>query len=382
MKDRFFSCMFMMILFAASAACSPPVPGGNNESGSTLTFTRRAIVDRQGFGYEVFSILVPRKWSFQGQVNWKFPGGIPQPVLTWRVNSPDGRAHVQQYPDMNFQWSNNPMMLQTYRVNGASVAQPVPAADFLTRMFLPSIRGGASARVIKRTELPELARYWKTVQEQLLLQVYNPISPLPARPVMDAEAALIEIQSDGGTSASREQYMVIINRAYMAVPSMYGPIQTVAWNAVVTSFVAPASNKKELSVPFSVMMHSAKLSPRWGVDCTRLTATCARNMLRQQQAIFNQMQQISRSQSEVSDMIMDGWEKRNKVMDGVYDRFSDYMRGTERYHDPIQDMTVDIPNTYENAWTNGLDYVVSENPNFNPNLTADTRNWTRMTPVR
>lgn len=382
MRDRFLACMCLTFLFGAFAACSSSVPRGNT-SGATATFTRRAIVDHQGFGYEVFSILVPQNWIFKGQVNWKFPGGLPQAVLAWRVDSPDGQIHAQQYPDMNFQWSNNPMMLQTYRANGAPVARPVTAGDFLSGMFLPSIRRSVSpARIVKRTDLPELAKYWKTIQEQLLLQVYHPISPLPAQPVLETEAVLMEIQPDGGNNNAHEQFLVVINRAYMAIPSMYGPIQTVSWNAVITSFIAPVSNKKELAVPFGVMMHSAKISPRWGIDCTRLTAMCARNMLRRQQAIFNQMRQISQTQSETSDMIMDGWKKRNAVMDGVYDRFSDYMRGSERFHDPIQDMTVDIPNNYDSAWTNGLEYVLSENPNFNPNQTADTRNWTRMKPIR
>ncbi len=374
MTGRSFLCSVLLLFLFLPGACSPPQDNANDPS--ALTFTRRAIVDSQGFGYEVFSILVPKDWSFQGQVTWQMENGLPRPILTWAVHSPDNRIQVNQYPDMNFFWSNNPMMVQTYRMNGAAVAQPVSASDFLTGMFLPSQSGG-SYQVVKQTPLPELAEYWRTIQEQLLLQVYNRISPLQSRPQLQAEAALIET-SPGTDTGKHRQHLVVINRVYNAMPSMYGPVQTVSWNALVTSFTAPASDRKDVAVPFGVMMNSARLSPRWGVDCTRLTATCARNMLRQQQAIFNQMQQIRNTQSEISDMIMDGWEKRNAVMDGVYNRFSDYMRSSERYHDPIQDMTVDFPNIYDNAWTNGLDYVVSEDPNFNPNLTPDTRNWTRM----
>lgn len=378
MKNRVFISLFLVMVLSIPVGCAPPVENGSDPS--SLTFTRRAVTDSQGFGYDVFSILVPKDWSFQGRVNWQIENGLPRPILTWAVNSPDGKVRVQQHPDMNFFWSNNPMMIQTYQMNGAAVAQPVSASDFLTQMFLPS-RSGGSVQVVKQTPIPELAKYWRTIQEQLLLQVYHPISPLPARPQLQAEAVLIETRS-GSDNGSQEQHLVVINRVFNSIPSMYGPVQTVSWNAIVTTFTAPASDRKAVAVPFGVMMNSARLSPRWGVDCTRLTAICARNMLRHQQAIFNQMQQISNTQSEISDMIMDGWEKRNAVMDGVYNRFSDYMRDSERYHDPIQDMTVDIPNMYETAWTNGLDYVVSENPDFNPNRTADTRNWTRLEPVR
>ena len=210
------------------------------------------------------------------------------------------------------------------------------------------------------------------------MQVYHPISPLPARPRLEAEAALVD--TVGGTTS--ERFLVVINRVYSAQPSMYGPIETVSWTAEITSYRAPVEGDPEFASAFQVMIRSAQISPRWAVDSTRLIATCARNMLRSQQQIFQTMRQIGQAQSEIGDMIMDGWQRRNAIMDGVHDRFSDAVRGSERYRDPIQEMEVAVPNLYENAWTNGLDYVFSENPEFDPNQTSSTQNWTQLQRVR
>lgn len=342
-----------------------------------LRLKRQAITDSRGFGYNVFNILVPEDWQFTGQVQWANNMGLPQAYLTYQTSSPDGKAKVQHYPEQIFHWSENTDLINGYRMNGAATAPPMGAEDFVRQLLLPSI-GKTHAQIRKTTSMPKLAEQNKKLQEMLLMQVYQPISPLPTVPRMDAEAALIETEYEG----INEQFLVVINRVHTAQPTVYGTIQSVSWIAEVTSYRAPASDNKTYGTAFQVMLHSAQISPRWAVDCTRLSAFCARDMLRTQQQIFSRMRQIAQTQSEISDMIMDGWEKRNKIMDGVHDRFSDYMRSSERYHDPVQDMEIDVPNIYENAWTNGSEYVFCDNPNFNPNQTESTQHWTQMERIR
>ncbi|MGD9162035.1 MAG: hypothetical protein PVG39_26725 [Desulfobacteraceae bacterium] len=371
-KLRYGFILFSLIvlLWTENTVCS-------KNTDHMLSFKRQTITDSQGFGYDVFNILVPEDWKFSGQVQWSSIMGLPQSYLTYQASSSDGLARVQRYPEQSFNWSENPEIVNGYRMNGAATAPPMGAEDFIRQLFLPSI-GKPRAQVLKTTPMPKLAEQNKKMQEMLLLQIYQPISPLPTVPLLDAEAALVETQCEG----INEQFLVILHRIYSSQPSVFGTIQSVSWIAEVTSYRAPASDNDTYGPAFQIMLRSAQISPRWAVDCTRLSAYSARDMLRTQQQIHSRMRQIGQSQSEVSDMIMDGWEKRNKIMDGVHDRFSDYMRSSERYHDPIQDMEVDVPNIYENAWTNGSEYVFCDNPNFNPNQTGSTQNWTQMERVR
>ncbi len=367
--------VLIMAVFLIVSACTPETTRA--QTGSQLRFKRHTITDSTGFGYPVFQILVPEGWQFSGQVQWTSTMGLPQGFLTYQATAPDGQAQVQRFPEQVYHWTDNPTLLNGYRMNGAATAPPMDATRFVQEMVLPSL-GKSGARIVQTTPMPQLAEQSRRLQEMLLNQVYMPISPLPAPPQMEGEAALVLTQLGNAS----EQYLVVINRVYTTQPSMYGPIASVSWTVELTAYRTPGKTDSTTQTAFQTMIRSATISPRWAVDCTRLIATCTRNMLRQQHQIHQAMRQIGQTQSEISDMIMDGWEKRNAVMDGVHDRFSDYMRGSDPYHDPIQGLEIDVPNQYENAWTNGLDYVFSDDPSFNPNRTASTQNWTQMQRVR
>ena len=102
-----------------------------------------------------------------------------------------------------------------------------------------------------------------------------------------------------------------------------------------------------------------------------------RNQLRQQQAVFQQMQQIRRSQSEVSDMIHEGYQRRSAAMDRVFDKYSESIRGVDTYRDPVNDREVQLPNGMRNAWTNGSEYIFSDEAGYNPNI-GSNQNWQQM----
>ena len=128
-------------------------------------------------------------------------------------------------------------------------------------------------------------------------------------------------------------------------------------------------------------MDSRKDNPVWGENVLKLSAMITRDQLRHQQAIFNRMQQLSRTQSEIGDMIMDSYQKRNQAYDRIFDNYSQAIRGVDSYTDPINNWKVELPTGYDNAWTNGSDYVITEDPGFNPNI-GSTQDWQRMTRQR
>ena len=74
-------------------------------------------------------------------------------------------------------------------------------------------------------------------------------------------------------------------------------------------------------------------------------------------------------------------ERLGVSLDGATVESYQALRGVDRYVDPINNWNVDLPTGYDNAWTNGTDYVFSDSPSFNPN-TLSTGNWQRMTPKR
>ncbi len=64
-------------------------------------------------------------------------------------------------------------------------------------------------------------------------------------------------------------------------------------------------------------------------------------------------------------------------MDRVFDDYSRSIRGTELYADPNDNRSVELPYGYRDVWTNGTDYILSDDVNFDPNVEL-MENWRRM----
>jgi hypothetical protein len=128
-------------------------------------------------------------------------------------------------------------------------------------------------------------------------------------------------------------------------------------------------------------MTSRSDNPVWTVAYTRLCALVTREKLRQQQAIFARYQQIHQTLEECNDIIWQTFRNKSAAEDRMYQSYSEALRGVDTYVDPVNNVNVELPTGYANAWTNGTDYVFSDSANFNPNILS-TGNWQRMTPRR
>ena len=75
---------------------------------------------------------------------------------------------------------------------------------------------------------------------------------------------------------------------------------------------------------------------------------------------------------------MRGYESRQATLDQCHQRFSDYIRGVDRYQNPNLTYPVALPSGYQEAWANGSgQYIMSNNSNFNPNQKSNV-NWQRI----
>jgi hypothetical protein len=158
---------------------------------------------------------------------------------------------------------------------------------------------------------------------------------------------------------------------------MYGTVTALTGIPPVKSFQAPAREMGAKAHQFKVMIDTYQENPAWGVACTRLAADITRNQLRQQQAIFNRMNEIRRTQSEVSDMIAEGYQRRSAAQDRVFDKYSELIRGVDTYRDPVNDREIELPTGMSNAWTNGNEYIFSDQAGYNPNIGSNL-NWQQM----
>lgn len=72
---------------------------------------------------------------------------------------------------------------------------------------------------------------------------------------------------------------------------------------------------------------------------------------------------------QVSEEKMQQFKARGDVYDEVSQKFSDNTLGIDRYFDPHEGKEVELPSGYNHAWCNNNgEYIMSDDPNFNPNV--------------
>jgi hypothetical protein len=358
-----------------SLACLAGVaPQGRNQA---LVFRKYVVMDQEGFHTEALRLLVPKDWQFRGGVTWDWRQVPPAAEVAFTVSSPDGRAVAEQFPEEAFFWTTDPNLQYSLASSGKKTLQPMPPAQFLKAVWAPHHRAGATGlTVLESQPLPELAtRLREAAQYQM--QVFGQISPFQFRYEIRTDAAHVKLQyqRDGATVIEDATAAITYFISYM--PSMYGTVQEVAWTPSVFSFRAPAGEMSDKVKLFKVIADSRQDNPAWQLSCTRLSATVTREQIRQQNAIFARMQQIHRTQQETSDIIMSSYRERSAAYDRIFDNYSQAVRGVETYVDPTTSSKIELPNGYTDAWTNGTDYVMSNDPRFNPNV-GSNQNWQRL----
>ena len=78
---------------------------------------------------------------------------------------------------------------------------------------------------------------------------------------------------------------------------------------------------------------------------------------------------LSRTSSQISEQRMQQWNETNRSQDRINREWSEYIRGTETYNDPVRGEAVELPSGHNHAWVNRSgEYILTDNPNFNPNV--------------
>ncbi|OGD10496.1 MAG: hypothetical protein A2Y86_09185 [Candidatus Aminicenantes bacterium RBG_13_62_12] len=338
-------------------------------------------MDQQFMGLEAFRLLVPKDWIFNGGITWNFARNPPEPYTIYAVSSPAGGSVIQQFPRVNFFSSTNQMSLAAQAQAGITIMQPLGATDFLQRVFITQARQGVSdLKVLEAQPLPALAQYNLRVSN-MLTTIFGQISPFTFAYENRVDSGRVKVEYTQNRRRIIEDFTANIGYFITNMPAMGMCIQEVNWWASVTSFRAPAEDMPSKVRMFQIAVYSRQDNPVFNVSYTRLAAIVTREQLRQQQAIFARFQQIHKTLEETNDIIWQTYQNRSESYDRMFDNYSQAYRGVDTYVDPVNNWNIELPTGYDNAWTNGSDYVFSDSPSYNPNISS-TGNWTQMTRKR
>ena len=341
----------------------------------------QVVMDQQGFQEEVFRLLVPKDWRFDGGIVWDFNRFPAEAFSSYTLTSPDGAAVYRQFPHTSLFWAEDPMLQQSYAQSGFQVSPPVGAEEALRSLYLPNYRPEAqNATVLEVQPLPEVAE--QVVQWQYaLMNVFARISPPQFQYEIRADSARAKYRYTVSGQETIEDVTLTIVYFIAQMPSMYGYVPAITWSVAPRSFHAPSTDMDKRLETFRIIAASVQDNPAWHEHNMTLAAVITREQLRQQQQIFRRLEDIRRSQSEMSDQLFDSWQRRSEAQDRVFERYSQSIRGVETYSDPVSSRQVELPHGYRHAWSNGMDYVLSDDPAFDPNK-AGGPIWTEIHPQR
>ncbi|MQY31270.1 hypothetical protein [Nocardia aurantia] len=327
-----------------------------------------------------FTFLVPQGWRAQSGLTWN--QSLLNPVTPAAVaQSPDGAAWLALLPNAAYSWVDDGRMPEGSMEYGAPILRPRPAADVLLTMLIPRVRPGiGNLRVVAVEHEP--APPWPS---QLSRRV---------QPGDDSIRATVEYTMRG--RAFREIVSLVSRVAEPTpMPTLWGIRQVRYWFTFpALSVGGPVDRWDEYAEYLDTARRTFRVEPTWIQALERLFRQASDNALQQQQTWFAAQQAGHRAQvamgeqlvhmgqdlsNSMDDIVIGGYEQRGAVYDRIYDDQYLATMGLSRYDDPSQPMPVELPYGYESVWSDGQgDYILSEDPSYDPNSAAPGPNWQRL----
>jgi hypothetical protein len=339
---------------------------------SVIRFRMFKYVDAQGIGIEAFRVLIPFDWKFEGGVRWVLDNpGMPA-VVSFRMFNPNGAEELEVFPNQAFFWTDNPTLLQTFPVGaryfGNEVRPIVKPLQALKGIILPRFRGKAEGlRIVAGEPLPDLPKS---------LGAGTQTQPGVAT---TAEGAKIRIQYQRNGKWMEEELYGLVESMSFPHRSMFGQFTNTYWYAdYLFSFKAEKGKLDANSKLFQAMVASFRLNPQWFNKYNQVIEYLIQRQIQQIRSIGELSRIISRTQNEISDMMMQSYNQRQEVYDRVAENFSQHIRGVDQYYNPVEQKPVELPSGYRQAWTNSLgEYILSDQEDFNPNI-GSNQTWQKM----
>jgi len=353
-------------LAKATASVSARARAATNTAG-ILRFKKVSIKDQPNMiGGEAFSFLAPVDWQVDGGLVWRPHPTMPAAV-SMRVRNPKGLEQLESFPTVAFSWGGYLPVTgfpQGSIYLGNEVQPPVrDAIAFVKERLLPRMRGNVPAKVVKTEALPKLAEAARAAEP----------SPPYGGPQMVFTAGRVRIEYEVNGQPVEEDLYCVLNS--MALPTGNMTIQIAD---KLSGLRAPKGKLDEATKLFETMIYSTRINLEWFNQYSQLVQALTQAQMNQIRAAGELSRYISRTSSEISDMMRQSYEQRQASQDRINKNWSQYMRGVDEYHDPVAGRPVELPSGYKNAWVSGSgEYIVTDSVNFNPNVELNG-NWQKL----
>jgi len=359
----------MLVLLSCTHAGPKQESSVAADPDNMIRLKKYSYIDQQGTGIQAFSFLMPADWQFYGGMKWILDNPAMPSVTAFRVYNPKGREEFEVFPNHCFFWTTNLQLLGMFppgsKYFGSTVKRPLTAREALKNIILAEERGGfQDFKILKDEDLPELPRALGAGQ---------------ANGGSGASGAKLRISYSRDGQVMEEEFYAVVEPVTFPVQSMFGTFYNTIWYVdYIFSFKGDQGKLESHTQIFQTITASFKLNPQWYAKYSHVIEYMAQQQIQQIRSVGEFSRMLSRMSDQLSTEQLQQFEARGSVYDKVSEKFSDNTLGIDRYYDPFEGREVELPSGYNHAWCNNNgEYIVSDNPNFNPNVGSNL-NWEQL----
>ena len=340
--------------------------GENNLSGNVLKMQRYSIFDSQ-MGIPAFSVLAPSGYKMQGGITWN--SNLANLVTAdVAITSPDNSVGFYVHPapmyisgSIENQWQRGQLYL-------GMMVMPIPNSptEYIRQYLLPQRRPGArNVQLVDETDLSDWARSVAAINDPYGTEITG----------YGVRARFA--YSENGADWEEDFYCVVV----VARPQM--GVQNVRWLADRNLSVRAHKGELEsLGAVVRTFVQSFKVEKSW---YARFSKAQSQWIAMQQQGIHNAgvLSNIISSTNDYFDQTMSqSWQAKQQAEERAAREFTEYIRDTENYSDPLNERNVELPGGYEKAWGNvNGEYILSNDAGFDPNRDSNVE-WREIRKLR
>ncbi len=360
-------------------------------------FERTRVTDNAGFTtpVEAYSILLPKGWSHNGQIDWVYKVQSPAGNGTYnnfKAGSADGKYSFEILPEITWNWVSDQQLLQLMQANTHSnyafVAQPMSAEQYLRNVLINRELNGAVISAVQPNNavVQEMIANFNKAKSELMMYGAADVQFYPS-------AINATVNYSNGESAIVLCGITIIESTVINQynGSMQKSYTTSASKRII--FKYPTSEKQNAEKMFSVILGSVRTNTAWKDNVNAFWKN-----YRQQSNIANRQKiewmdeqtrqiaknTIERGNQRLKEMDMDlrSWEEGQHSQDKINTEFIKTIREVETYQDATG--KVELSSGYDHAWSrgDGNNFILSNNPTFDPSSVFQDQNWQEMKVVK
>lgn len=348
-----------------------------------IKFRKIKIYDYNGFAKPVvaYTLLIPDGWKVSGGIKWDLNAKCIIGTVSnhLKAESPDKKLSFEMFPIHTWEWMNDPTALQMAEYSrqttgkGCMLHRPMNAGRFISQVFIPEMRAGAKIIKVVNTSGAAAAAREKNLEEiRAMMKLYNAD--------LETDAVLATIRYNSSTGIKDEWITTSVTEYSYNMPSAtnYGSYYKYYYSTAdeIMSFSAPKGELKKNDKLFSAIMASFHLNPVWGKAISDMFVNIS-NI--QAKGAMDRSRIWSNAMNEIGETQYQSWQNSQDSQDRIAQNWSQYLRGVETYIDPNTNTSIELSSGYKQAWTdkNG-DYILSDDPLFNPNEHFKNQNWGRL----